>query len=46
MEQQELHVTVNGEDRTLACDPDMPLLDVLRTGLGLTGPRFGCGVGL
>jgi nicotinate dehydrogenase subunit A len=46
MEQQELHVTVNGEQRTLACDPDAPLLDVLRTGLGLTGPRFGCGLGL
>ena len=30
MEQQELHLTVNGEDHTLACDPDLPLLDVLR----------------
>ena len=29
MEQQELHLTVNGEDHTLACDPDLPLLDVL-----------------
>ena len=47
MEQQEqLHVTVNGEDHTLACDPDVPLLDVLRAGLGLAGPRFGCGLGL
>jgi len=46
MEQQELHVTVNGEAHTLACDPDSPLLDVLRAGLGLAGPRFGCGVGL
>jgi nicotinate dehydrogenase subunit A len=46
MEQQELHLTVNGEDHTLACDPDLPLLDVLRAGLGLAGPRFGCGVGL
>ena len=46
MEQQELHLTVNGEDHTLACDPDVPLLDVLRAGLGLAGPRFGCGLGL
>jgi nicotinate dehydrogenase subunit A len=46
MEQQELHLTVNGEHRTLACDPDVPLLDVLRSGLGLAGPRFGCGLGL
>ena len=46
MEQQELHVTVNGEAHTLAADPDSPLLDVLRAGLGLAGPRFGCGLGL
>ena len=46
MEQQELHVTVNGEAHALACDPDSPLLDVLRAGLGLAGPRFGCGLGL
>jgi nicotinate dehydrogenase subunit A len=46
MAQHELHVTVNGEAHTLACDPDSPLLDVLRAGLGLAGPRFGCGLGL
>ena len=46
MEQQELHVTVNGEAHTLTADPDSPLLDVLRAGLGLAGPRFGCGLGL
>ena len=46
MEQHELHVTVNGASRTLACDPDTPLLDVLRHELGLSGPRFGCGLGL
>jgi nicotinate dehydrogenase subunit A len=44
--EQELHLTVNGADRTVACDPDAPLLDVLRAGLGLSGPRFGCGLGL
>ena len=46
MTQHELHVTVNGEEHALACDPDFPLLDVLRAELGLAGPRFGCGVGL
>jgi len=46
MEQHELHVTVNGTARTLACEPDAPLLDVLRHQLGLAGPRFGCGLGL
>src|SRR2546421_8471788 len=46
MEQQErLVVTVNGEDHTLACDADAPVLDVVRAGLGLAGPRFGCGLG-
>src|SRR5215469_6998368 len=46
MEQHELHVTVNGAGRTVACEPDVPLLDVLRGDLGLSGPRFGCGLGL
>ena len=46
MEQQELHVTVNGQEHAVACDPDLPLLDVLRSALGLAGPRFGCGLGL
>jgi nicotinate dehydrogenase subunit A len=46
MEPQELHVTVNGESRTLCCDPGTPLLDLLRHDLGLAGPRFGCGQGL
>src|SRR5262245_52036600 len=46
MEPSQLHVTGTGEERTLACAPDSPLLDVLRSGLGLAGPRFGCGLGL
>jgi nicotinate dehydrogenase subunit A len=28
------------------CEPDAPLLDVLRHDLRLSGPRFGCGLGL
>ncbi len=38
-------LTVNGEERVVTCPPDTPLLWVLRDRLGLTGTRFGCGVG-
>ena len=38
--------TVNGSSTTVASGPDTPLLHVLRSELGLAGPRFGCGVGL
>jgi aerobic-type carbon monoxide dehydrogenase small subunit (CoxS/CutS family) len=41
-----IRATVNGTERVIECEPDAPLLDVLRTDLGLSGPRFGCGVGL
>lgn len=41
-----IRATVNGAGRVLQCEPDAPLLDVLRQDLGLSGPRFGCGVGL
>ena len=41
-----VRLTVNGSPATVAADPDTPLLHVLRTELGLAGPRFGCGVGL
>jgi len=38
--------TVNGRAREVeAADPDMPLLWVLRDRLGLTGTKFGCGMG-
>lgn len=36
---------VNGKDRTVDADPDMPLLWVLRDLLGLTGTKYGCGTG-
>ena len=36
--------SVNGEERTLDVEPDMPLLWVLRDELGLTGTKFGCGI--
>jgi nicotinate dehydrogenase subunit B len=46
MEQTEFRLTVNGSGRSVTCEPDTPLLDVLRHDLGLAGPRFGCGMGL
>ena len=39
-------LTVNGVARSVdAADPDTPLLWVLRDRLGLTGTKYGCGVG-
>ena len=42
----EFRLRLNGTERAVTCDPDTPLLDVLRDGLGLAGPKFGCGTGL
>jgi isoquinoline 1-oxidoreductase subunit alpha len=40
-------LTVNGEARRVeADDSDTPLLWILRDWLGLTGTKYGCGVGL
>ncbi|MBB2949079.1 aerobic-type carbon monoxide dehydrogenase small subunit (CoxS/CutS family) [Actinoplanes lutulentus] len=36
---------VNGKRRTVDVPADTPLLWALREELGLTGPRYGCGVG-
>lgn len=36
---------VNGAERDCPADPDTPLLWALREDLGLTGTKFGCGVG-
>jgi isoquinoline 1-oxidoreductase alpha subunit len=36
---------VNGAVRAVDAEPDKPLLWVLREDLGLTGTKFGCGVG-
>jgi nicotinate dehydrogenase subunit A len=38
-------LTVNGEQCRVECSDTTPLLWVLRDALGLTGTRFGCGVG-
>lgn len=37
---------VNGQRLTVDVDPAAPLLWVLRDALGLTGTKFGCGMGL
>jgi isoquinoline 1-oxidoreductase alpha subunit len=37
---------VNGVERAVEADPDMPLLWVLRDLLGLTGTKYGCGQAL
>ena len=40
-----LRFVVNGQPREVAADPETPLLYVLRNDLGLTGTKFGCGLG-
>jgi aerobic-type carbon monoxide dehydrogenase small subunit (CoxS/CutS family) len=37
-------LVVNGIERDIAASADMPLLYVLRNELGLSSPKFGCGV--
>jgi hypothetical protein len=39
-------IKVNGVARTVEVDSDAPLLWVLRDVLGITGTKFGCGLGL
>ncbi len=36
---------INGQSQAVEADPAMPLLWVLRDLLGLTGAKFGCGIG-
>jgi aerobic-type carbon monoxide dehydrogenase small subunit (CoxS/CutS family) len=39
-------LTVNGTPHELDVEPDMPLLWALRDHLGLTGTKYGCGLGV
>jgi len=39
-----IELTVNGKMRRVDVVPDMPLLWVLRDELGITGPKYGCGI--
>jgi aerobic-type carbon monoxide dehydrogenase small subunit (CoxS/CutS family) len=38
-------VTINGAVREIDADPEMPLLWALRDALGMTGTKYGCGIG-
>jgi nicotinate dehydrogenase subunit A len=40
-----VNLKVNGRDHSVDVAPSTPLLSVLRNDLGLSGPRFGCGLG-
>ena len=39
-------VRVNGKQRLVDADADTPLLWILRDTLGLTGTKYGCGIGI
>ncbi|HJU83151.1 MAG TPA: (2Fe-2S)-binding protein [Holophagaceae bacterium] len=40
------NLSVNGRSRAVDAPPDMPLLWVLRDLLGMTGTKYGCGLGV
>ncbi len=39
-------LVVNGRQHSIEADPQSPLLWILRDNLGLTGTKFGCGIGV
>lgn len=39
-----MKLTVNGTTHDIDVEPEMPLLWVLRDELGITGPKYGCGI--
>ncbi len=39
-----MRLNVNGRLHEVDVEPDMPLLWVLRDELGITGPKYGCGI--
>ena len=41
-----MQLTINGQPHTLNIEPEMPLLWVLRDELNITGPKYGCGIGV
>ena len=41
-----VRLRINGEEREVDADPEMPLLWALRDVLGLTGTKYGCGQAL
>lgn len=38
--------TLNGKSVSVDAEPDTPLLWAIRDDLGLTGTKFGCGIGM
>jgi aerobic-type carbon monoxide dehydrogenase small subunit (CoxS/CutS family) len=40
-----IELEINGKRYSLQCDPETPLLSILRDELGLTGSKYGCGEG-
>jgi len=42
----EISIVINGQRRTVDADDETPLLWILRDALGLTGTKYGCGVGV
>ena len=42
----EYRLRINGKVRLVTAEPETPLLWVLREELGLTGTKYGCGVGV
>lgn len=41
-----MRLTVNGTPHDIDVEPEMPLLWALRDELGVTGPKYGCGIGV
>lgn len=41
-----MHINVNGNTHNVDVEDEMPLLWVLRDELGITGPKYGCGIAL
>ena len=41
-----MELKVNGKSYPIEAEPEMPLLWVLRDELGITGPKYGCGIAM
>lgn len=41
-----IHLKLNGQDISIEADPATPLLWAIRDEAGLTGTKFGCGIGM
>ena len=41
---KQFKLNVNGKDQTVTADEEMPLLYALRNDLGMSNPKFGCGL--